>query len=51
MNVLDPFEVAEIRVWPLNFQKLEKQEALELLAQAEYTVYRSFSESRNSTPY
>jgi hypothetical protein len=40
MNVLDPFEVAEIRVWPLNFQKLEKQEALELLAQAEYTVYQ-----------
>lgn len=31
MNVLDPFEVAEIRVWPLDFQKLEKQEALELL--------------------
>ena len=40
MNVLDPFEVAEIRVWPLDFQKLEKQEALELLAQAEYTVYQ-----------
>lgn len=40
MNVLDPFEVAEIRVWPLNFQKLEKQEALELLARAEYTVYQ-----------
>ena len=40
MNVLDPFEVAEIRVWPLNFHRLEKQEALELLAQAEYTVYQ-----------
>lgn len=40
MNVLDPFEVAEIRVWPLSFQKLDKQEALQLLAQAEYTVYR-----------
>lgn len=40
MNVLDPFEVAEIRVWPLDFQKLEKQEALESLAQAEYTVYQ-----------
>ena len=39
MNVLDPYEVAEIRVWPLNFQGIEKQEALELLAQAEYTVY------------
>ena len=47
MNVLDPFEVAEIRVWPLNFQKLEKQEALELLAQAEYTVYQKLlSESK-----
>jgi hypothetical protein len=40
MNVLDPFEVAEIRVWPLDFHRLEKQEALELLAQAEYTVYQ-----------
>jgi hypothetical protein len=40
MNVLDPFEVAEIRVWPLDFKKIEKQEALELLAQAEYTVYQ-----------
>ena len=35
MNMLDPFEVAEIRVWPLNFQKLEKQEALELLAKSD----------------
>ena len=40
MNVLDPFEVAEIRVWPLNFHRLEKHQALELLAQAEYTVYQ-----------
>jgi hypothetical protein len=40
MNVLDPFEVAEIRVWPLNFHGVEKQQALELLAQAEYTVYQ-----------
>jgi GIY-YIG catalytic domain len=40
MNVLDPFEVAEIRVWPLDLQKLPKDEALELLAQAEYTVYQ-----------
>ena len=40
MNVLDPFEVAEIRVWPLDFQTLEKSKALELLAQAEYTVYQ-----------
>jgi hypothetical protein len=40
MNVLDPFEVAEIRVWPLNFQNLDNQEARALLAQAEYTVYQ-----------
>ena len=40
MNVLDPFEVAEIRVWPLNLKKLKKQEARKLLAQAEYTVYQ-----------
>ncbi len=47
MNVLDPFEVAEIRVWPLDFGELEKREALELLAQAEYTVYRKLlKESR-----
>jgi hypothetical protein len=40
MNVLDPFEVAEIRVWPLDFHQLGKRQALASLAQAEYTVYR-----------
>src|SRR5207248_2536313 len=40
MNVLDPFEVAEIRVWPLDLYGLEKREALELLGQAEHTVYQ-----------
>src|SRR5205823_4751025 len=40
MNVLDPFEVAEIRVWPLDFHGLEKHDALELLGHAEYTVYQ-----------
>ena len=40
MNVLDPFEVAEIRVWPLDLHGLEKRDALELLRQAEYTVYQ-----------
>lgn len=40
MNVLDPFEVAEIRVWPLDFSSLTKDEALKLLVQAEYTVFQ-----------
>jgi GIY-YIG catalytic domain len=39
MNVLDPFEVAEIRVWPLDFSKLKKREALQCLGQAEFTVF------------
>ena len=47
MNVLDPFEVAEIRVWPLDFHEFDKHEGLALLAQAEYTVYRKLlSESK-----
>src|SRR5437762_5991883 len=40
MNVLDPFEVAEIRVWPLNFSDLGEKEARTALAQAEYTVFQ-----------
>src|ERR1041385_3612186 len=39
MNVLDPFEVAEIRVWPLNFSKLSQRVAQERLGQVEYTVF------------
>jgi hypothetical protein len=32
MNVLDPFEVAEIRVWPLDLKPLNDDEQKELLA-------------------
>ena len=38
MSVLDPFEVAEIEMWP--FWDLEKAEADETLNRAEYTVYQ-----------
>ena len=39
MNVLDPFEVAEIRVWPLDLDHLSKQPAEEELDRAEYTLF------------
>ena len=40
MNVLDPFEVAEIRVWPLDFSQLSESKAKQFLGKAEYTVYQ-----------
>lgn len=40
MNVLDPFEVAEIEVWPIYFGKKSKAEAKGLLSEAEYTVFQ-----------
>jgi hypothetical protein len=43
MNVLDPFEVAEIEVWPLwELQERDKRdrEAKKILNAAEYTVYQ-----------
>ena len=41
MNVLDPFEVAEIEVWPIYFgKKKSKAEAKRLLSEAEYTVFQ-----------
>lgn len=42
MNVLDPFEVAEIEVWPLDNEVsgLAKKEVRELLNSAEYTVFQ-----------
>src|SRR6266536_2188243 len=41
MNVLDPFEVAEIEVWPIYFEKKKsKVEAKRLLGEAEYTVFQ-----------
>jgi hypothetical protein len=39
MNVLDPFEVAEISVWPLNLANLSKDEMKAELNRAEYTLY------------
>lgn len=39
MNVLDPFEVAEICVWPLNLSPLSKPEKKHQLDRAEYTLY------------
>jgi hypothetical protein len=40
MNVLDPFEVAEIRMWPLDFSHVSEKKARECLSQAEYTVFQ-----------
>jgi hypothetical protein len=40
MNVLDPFEVAEIRVWPLDFSQFDEKTARRYLSQAEHTVFQ-----------
>lgn len=40
MNVLDPFEVAEVRVWPLDLDGLSKDEQIEFLDKAEFTVFQ-----------
>src|SRR3954462_720194 len=40
MNVLDPFEVAEIRVWPLDVSLIPEAERREYLDKAEYTVFQ-----------
>lgn len=39
MNVLDPFEVAEICVWPLNLEGLSTEEAKKTLDQAEHALF------------
>jgi hypothetical protein len=39
MNVLDPFEVAEIRVWPLDLSNLDEDEQTEYLDRAEFTLF------------
>jgi hypothetical protein len=39
MNVLDPFEVAEICVWPLELSGLSKADKKLELNRAEYTLY------------
>ena len=40
MNVLDPFEVAEIRVWPLDLAKLSETEQKDYLDRAEFTLFQ-----------
>lgn len=40
MNVLDPFEVAEIRVWPLELGHLNEKEQKEFLDRAEFTLFQ-----------
>lgn len=40
MNVLDPFEVAEIEVWPIYPGRMSQKEISNLLAAAEFTVFQ-----------
>ena len=40
MNVLDPFEVAEICVWPLDLEGRSKHEVMAALDSAEFTVFQ-----------
>src|SRR5208283_3793621 len=40
MNVLDPFEVAEIRVWPLDLSKMDEASRRAYLDRAEFTVFQ-----------
>jgi hypothetical protein len=40
MNVLDPFEVAVIEVWPLDLSKISKPQKREYLDRAEFTVFQ-----------
>jgi hypothetical protein len=39
MNVLDPFEVAEIEVWPIYPEQSSKEQIASLLHSAEFTVF------------
>jgi hypothetical protein len=39
MNVLDPFEVAYVKMWPMDLAGLNKQKVRKNLNAAEYTVY------------
>src|SRR5437764_1368506 len=40
MNVLDPFEVAEIQVWPIPEERYSETELRQLLNQVEYAVFQ-----------
>jgi hypothetical protein len=44
MNVLDPFEVAEIEVWPIYPGRVSKQKISSLLHATEYTVFEKVLE-------
>jgi hypothetical protein len=47
MNVLDPFEVAEIQVWPLNVSAIPEKQRRDYLNRAEFTVFHKLiAESR-----
>jgi hypothetical protein len=39
MNAIDPFEVAEIRVWPLDLEHMDKEQKREYLDRAEFTLF------------
>jgi hypothetical protein len=40
MNVLDPFEVCEIRVWPLDVSAILEEDRRDYLDRAEFTVFQ-----------
>jgi hypothetical protein len=40
MKVLDPFEVAYVKLWPFHISGLSKKRKKRVLNRAEYTVYR-----------
>lgn len=40
MNVLDPFEVADARVWPLDLSHLNDADMRDYLDRAEFTVFQ-----------
>lgn len=40
MNVLDPFEVAEIRVWLLDVSEIPEDQRRDFLDRAEFTVFQ-----------
>jgi hypothetical protein len=47
MNVLDPFEVCEIRVWPLDVSAIPEEQRRDYLDSAEFTVFQTvISESK-----
>jgi hypothetical protein len=47
MNVLDPFEVCEIRVWPLDVSAIPEDQRRGYLDRAEFTVFQKLIEDSN----